>query len=295
MTVGMYDRSIGSRLFDRLNIVFMILVICATLYPLYYVAVISLSNGNAVLRQEVGFFPVGFTLEAYKMVMTTATIPRSLLNSILYTTVGTLINLSFTALCAYPLARPYFSGRKVFTWMVTVTMLFSGGLIPLYLLIMKLGLYNTMWALVLPAAISPWNMFIMRTYFQGIPEELYEAAIIDGANDLQILVKVVLPLAKPIMATLLLFYAVGHWNSFFSALVFLDDRTKYPIQLVMRGIVILGEFQQTNLMDVASDFIVIEKNLKYATIMVSTLPILVVYPFVQKYFVKGVMIGAIKG
>lgn len=281
-------------MFDRLNIVFLIFVICATVYPLYYIAIVSLSDGNAVLRQEVGFSPVGFTLEAYELVMMTATIPRSLLNSILYTAVGTLINLSFTALCAYPLARPYFSGRRLFTWMVTVTMFFSGGLIPLYLLVMKLGWLNTIWALVLPAAISPWNMFIMRTYFQGIPEELYEAAIIDGANDLQILVKIVLPLAKPIMATLLLFYAVGHWNSFFDALIYLDEKSKYPVQLIMRGIVLQGQFEQTNVLG-AADCGVIGKTLKYATIMVATLPILAVYPFVQRYFVKGVMIGAIKG
>lgn len=295
MTVGIYDRSIGSRLFDILNIVFMIFVVFVTLYPFYHVAIVSLSDGNAVLRGEVGFFPVGLTLDSYKLVMEGKTIPRSLLNSVLYTTVGTLVNLSFTALCAYPLSRPYFSGRKVFTWMVTVTMFFSGGLIPLYLLVMNLGLLNTIWALVLPAAISPWNMFIMRTYFQGIPEDLYEAAIIDGANDLQILGKIVLPLAKPIMATLLLFYAVGHWNSWFDALIFLDEKSKFPIQLIMRSVVVLGRFEETNLIDAASDFVVIEKTLKYATIMVSTLPILAVYPFVQKYFVKGVMIGAIKG
>jgi len=295
MSVNVYDRSIGSRLFDILNIVFMVFVVFATLYPLYYIAIISLSGGNAVLRGEVRFFPVDFTLESYKLVMENASIPRSLLNSVLYTAVGTLVNLTFTALCAYPLSRPHFSGRKVFTLMVTITMLFSGGLIPLYLLVMKLGFLNTIWALVLPAAISPFNMFIMRTYFQGIPEEMYEAAIIDGANDLQILGRIVLPLAKPIMATLLLFYAVGHWNNYFDALIYLDEKSKFPIQLIMRGIVVLGRFEQTNAIDAASDFMIIEKTLKYATIMVSTLPILAVYPFVQKYFVKGVMIGAIKG
>jgi len=295
MNVNVYDRSIGSRLFDILNIVFMVFVVFVTIYPFYYIAIISLSDGNAVLRGEARFLPAAFTLDSYKLVMENPSIPRSLLNSVLYTTIGTLVNLSFTALCAYPLSRPHFSGRKFFTWMVTITMFFSGGLIPLYLLVMNLGLLNTMWALVLPAAISPWNMFIMRTYFQSIPEEMYEAAIIDGANDLQILGKIVLPLAKPIMATLLLFYAVGHWNSWFDALIFLDEKSKYPIQLIMRGIVILGQFEQTNLLDAASDFVVIEKTLKYATIMVSTLPILAVYPFVQKYFVKGVMIGAIKG
>jgi putative aldouronate transport system permease protein len=181
-----------------------------------------------------------------------------------------------------------------FTWLVTLTMFFSGGLIPLYLLILSLGMRNTMWALVLPSAINVWYMFILRTNFQSIPEELYEAAVIDGANDLQTLFKIYLPLAKPVLATLLLFYAVAHWNEFFSALIFLDDRNKYPIQLVMRSIVIQGNLQ-ANELNPSAELAVTDRTLKYATILVSTLPILLVYPFVQRYFVKGVMIGAIKG
>lgn len=289
------DKSLGSRIFDGLNVVFMLGVILATLYPFYYLAIVSLSNGNAVLRGLVSFWPVGLTLDAYRLVLKTATIPLALRNSILYTAVGTAINLGMTALCAYPLARARFSGRKLLTWIVTVTMFFSGGLIPLYLVIMQLGIRNTIWALVLPGAISPWNMFILRTGFQQIPEELYEAAIIDGANDLQTLVRIALPLAKPVLATLLLFYAVGHWNEFFHALIFLDDRAKYPIQLVMRSVVVLGAFEQANELAGNTNFAVVDKTLKYATIIVSTLPILAVYPFVQRYFVKGVMIGSIKG
>jgi putative aldouronate transport system permease protein len=216
-------------------------------------------------------------------------------NSVVYTFVGTAINLVMTALCAYPLARPKFSGRGFFTWVVSLTMFFSGGLIPLYLLVMQLGIKNSMWAVVLPVAINVWNMFILRTSFQQIPEEIYEAAVIDGANDLQTMLNVILPLSMPVMATLLMFYAVAHWNDFFNGLIFLDDRNKYPVQLVMRNIVILGRFEQTNELAGGSDFSAIEQTLKYATIMVSTLPILAVYPFVQRYFVKGVMIGAIKG
>ena len=290
-----YDKTFGSRLFDKINIILLILVVVATLYPFYYITIVSLSNGNAVLRGEVRFWPVGLTLESYKLVFENPAIPRSLANSVLYTSVGTVINLIMTTLCAYPLARPRFSGRGVFTWIVTLTMFLSGGLIPLYLLVMQLGFINSMWALVLPGAINVWNMFILRTSFQQIPEELYEAAIIDGANDLQALVKIALPLSKAVLATLLLFYAVAHWNDFFNALIFLDDRVRYPIQLIMRNIVILGRFEQTNELGAASDFAAIEQTLKYATIMVSTIPILMVYPFVQKYFVRGVMIGAIKG
>jgi putative aldouronate transport system permease protein len=289
------DNSLASRLFDKFLIVLMIIIIAATLYPFYHLLIVSLSNGNAVIRKEVTLWPVGFTLDSYKFVFQDPMIPRALLNSILYTTVGTTINLVMTALCAYPLARPKFSGRGVFTWMVTLTMFFSGGLIPLYLLVVQLGLTNSMWALVLPFAINPWLMFIMRTYFRDIDEAIYEAATIDGANDLQILWNIVLPLSKPIFATLLLFYAVEHWNDFFNALIFLDKAHLFPIQLVMRNVVVLGNFMQTNEMSAGTDFAVVEQTLKYATIMVSTLPILVVYPFVQKYFVRGVMIGAIKG
>jgi len=290
----MRDKSFGSRLLDKLNFVFMILVIVVTLYPLYYVAIVSLSDGTAVLRGEVRFLPVGFTFETYRLVLEDPQIPRALWNSVVYTTVGTLINLVMTALCAYPLARARFSGRKFFTWVVTLTMFFSGGLIPLYLLVMQLGLIDTIWAIVLPVAINPWNMFILRTSFQGIPEDIYEAATIDGANDLETMFRIILPLSKPILATLLLFYAVAHWNSFFNALIFLNDGRKYPIQLLLRNIVLLGHMEQSSEM-YATEFMVIEKTLKYATIMVSTLPILLVYPFVQRYFVKGVMIGAIKG
>ncbi|MCL6429290.1 MAG: carbohydrate ABC transporter permease [Anaerolineae bacterium] len=290
-----YEKSASSRLLDTLITLIMILVVLATLYPFYYLTIVSLSHGNAVLRGDVRLWPVGLTLESYALVFHDPAVPRSLMNSVRYTVVGTLINLVMTSLCAYPLARPRFSGRKVLTWVVSLTMFFSGGLIPLYLVVMQLGIKNSMWALVLPWAINVWNMFILRTGFQQIPEEVYEAATIDGANDLQTMVQVILPLSKPVLATLLMFYAVGHWNEFFNALIFLDDRNLYPIQLVMRNIVILGQFEQTNQLGAAADFAVVEQTLRYATIMVSTLPILAVYPFVQKYFVRGVMIGAIKG
>ena len=191
-----YDKTLGSRIFDKINIILLFLVILVTLYPFYYITIVSLSNGNAVLRGEVSLWPVGFTLDSYKLVFQNPAVPLSLRNSLVYTTLGTLINLGMTTLCAYPLARPRFSGRKVFTWVVTLTMFFSGGLIPLYLLIMQLGLINNMWALLLPGAINVWNMFIMRTSFQQIPEELYEAALIDGANDLQTLIRIVLPVVQ---------------------------------------------------------------------------------------------------
>jgi putative aldouronate transport system permease protein len=284
-----------SRAFDKLNVVLMVLLIVGTLYPFYYMIITSLSDGRAVLRGEVAFWPVRLTLDSYALVFQNAAMLTGLVNSILYTSVGTVINMVLTVLCAYPLARPRFSGRIAFTWIVTITMFFSGGLIPLYLLVTDLGLRNSIWALVLPGAINAWNMFILRTGFQQIPEDLYDAAFIDGANDFEVLWTIVLPLSKAFLATIFLFYAVEHWNEFFNALIFLDDARKFPVQLVVRNIVIAGMFSQTNEMGGASGYSVVDQTLKYATILVSTLPILAVYPFVQKYFVKGITIGAIKG
>lgn len=291
-----YDRGFGAAAFRAINAGLMVLVVLATLYPLYYVFIVSISDANSVIRGDIVLYPRNITWQSYRLVLGTSTIMRSLSNSIMYTVIGTLINLVMTALCAYPLARSRFSGRTIFTIIITVTMFFSGGLIPLYLLILQLGLRNTIWSLVLPVAISPWNMIIMRTYFQGIPEEMFEAATIDGANDLQILARIVVPLSKPIFATLLLYYAVGHWNQWFNALIFLDDRSRFPIQLILRSIVVQGQLEQGGqLMSPSAEEMIVEKTIKYATIIVSTVPILVVYPFVQKYFVQGVMIGAIKG
>lgn len=289
------SKSIGSTAFDAVNFLFMIAVIGVTLYPLYYIAIISFSDGKEVLKGAVKFFPKGLTLSTYKMVLKDDSILRSLLNSFVYTSFGTFLNLSFSAMCAYPISRRDFSGRKVLTLMVAVTMFFNGGLIPLYLVVMKLGLLNTMWSIVLVPAINVWYMFIMRTNFQQQPDALRESAIIDGANDFHILLRIVLPLAKPMLATLLLFYAVGHWNRYFQAMIFLNEKRKYPIQLILRSVVVAGKMDQTNEIGTATEYMVIEKTIKYAVIMVSTVPILLVYPFLQKYFVKGVMIGAIKG
>ena len=289
------ERPLSSHLFDVINIALLLGVIFVTLYPMYYIAIVSISDGKEVLLQRVRYYPRGLTLQSYQIVLREPTIIRSLFNSILYTSTGTLINLVLSTLCAYPLSRPDFSGRKLLTLYVAFTMLFSGGLIPLYLVVLQLGLLDTMWAIVLVPAINAFYMFIMRTYFQGQPAALHEAAIIDGANDVQILARIVVPLAKPIMATMLLFYAVQHWNSFFHALIFLTEKPRYPLQLILRSVVVESTFEQMNEIGPATDFMVVEKTIRFAVIMVSTLPILLVYPFLQKYFVKGVMIGALKG
>lgn len=280
--------------FNVINTVVLLVAAFITLYPMYYILITSISSGKAIASGTVTFFPREFNLEAYKMVFKNQDIWRSYLNTILYTGVGTLINIVFTAMCAFPLSRKNFYGRKFFTFIITLTMFISGGMIPLYLVVNQLGLIDTMWAIVLPPAISTYNMIIMRTFFTGIPDSLQESAYLDGANDIQILAKIILPLSKPIMATMTLFYGVQHWNSFFSAILYLNTKEKYPVQVILRDIVIAGEFSEQG-GDVSQNLNIISTNYKYAVIIISVLPILCIYPLLQKHFAKGVMIGAVKG
>lgn len=288
-------RSFGSRLFDSANVLAMLLLVFVTFYPLYYIFVVSVSGGNAVMRGDVSFYPIDFNWNTYALVFDDSSIWRSYLNTIVYTVVGTSINLVCTALCAYPLSKREFYGRGFFTLMIVVTMFFSGGLIPNYLLVQKLGMMNTMWALVIPGAISVWNMIVMRTFFQGIPNELYESAGMDGASELTSLIKITLPLSKPIMATMAMFYAVGHWNSFFSAMIYLNEKAKFPLQIILRNMVVMGEMSSQSQEISGAYAAVTATNIKYAVIIIAVLPILLVYPFIQKYFVKGVMVGSLKG
>lgn len=288
--------SMGSRIFTGINAVFMLGVMFVTLYPLYNIAITSISSGQAVMQGQVKFWPVGVNLLSYKMIFDDPNILPAYKNTIVYTVVGTAINLTMTMMCAYPLSRRYFFGRGFFTVYIVITMFFSGGMIPLYLVVQNLGMIDTIWALVLPAAISSYNMIIMRTFFSNIPESLFESAYIDGANDLQIFVSIAIPLSLPIIATMVLFYAVGHWNSFFSALLYINTKSKLPVQIILRNLVISGELaNQNSSLGASSDFVAIDLTFKYSVIMLTTLPILMVYPFVQKYFVKGVMIGSLKG
>ncbi|MFC3800091.1 carbohydrate ABC transporter permease [Cohnella sp. GCM10012308] len=288
-------KSFGSRLFDSVNIVAMLLLVFVTFYPLYYIFVVSVSGGSAVMRGDVAFYPIDFNWDTYSLVFDDASIWRAYLNTIVYTIVGTLINLFCTALCAYPLSKRDFYGRGFFTLMIVVTMFFSGGLIPSYLLVQKLGMMNTMWAIVIPGAISVWNMIVMRTFFQGIPNELYESAGMDGASELTSLIRITLPLSKPIMATMAMFYAVGHWNSFFSAMIYLNEKAKFPLQIILRNMVVMGEMSNQSQEISGAYAAVTATNIKYAVIIIAVLPILLVYPFIQKYFVKGVMVGSLKG
>lgn len=288
--------SMGSRIFQVSVYIIVGLVMIACLYPFYYIAIVSVSNGMDVMKGVVKLFPVGLNFESYKIVLKDPNIGRSYINTIVYTIVGTAGNIIFTTLCAYPLSRKKFYGRNAFTMMIVFTMFFGGGMIPSYLVVQNLHMINTIWALVLPGAISTYNMIIMRTFFTGIPESLNESAYIDGANDIQIFSKIILPLSLPVIATMVLFYSVDHWNSFFGALLYINEKKKLPLQLVIRNMVIAGDLADQNAsMGAATNFITTDTTIKYALIMVSTLPILIIYPFVQKYFVKGVMVGSLKG
>ncbi|WP_135556355.1 carbohydrate ABC transporter permease [Paenibacillus cymbidii] len=282
-------------LFDVLNVLFMLVIVFVMLYPLYYMAIVSVSSGGAVSRGEVGMLPIGITWKAYEIVFTDAPIVRAYGNTLLYTTVGVAINLVMTCLCAYPLSRRTFYGKEVFAMLIVFTMFFDGGLIPKYLVIDKLGMINSIWAIVLPPAVSVMYMVMMRTFFQQIPEALQESAYMDGANDWTVFRKVVLPLSVPLMATMTLFYAVSHWNSFFSALVYLNERSKYPVQIILRSIVVEGDTSSQVAEIHTSNAAIVSQNIKYAVVITAILPILILYPFLQKYFVKGAMVGSLKG
>jgi len=288
-------KTAGSIIADITIVSLMLLVLVITLYPLYYVTIISISDGMAVMRGEVKLIPKGITLDSYKVIMQNADIFISFKNTIVYTVLGTVINIFMSCLCAYPLSRKNFSGRNFFTKMIVVTMFIAGGMIPSYLVINSLHMLDTMWAIVLPVAINTYNMIIIRTSFQALPESLTESAKIDGANDIYILMKIVIPLSKAVLATMVLFYSVAHWNDYFSPMLYLNDKAKFPLQIILRNIVVSGMFsEESSMMGSVSQFRVTEITLRYAVIIFATLPILLVYPFVQKYFVKGVMIGSLK-
>ena len=284
------------KVFTVCNYVFLFLMMIVTLYPLWLQFITSISHGLEVMKGGVTLLPRSPTLETYKTIVR-GELFMYMKNTIVYTVVGTTINLVMSCLCAYPLARKTFSGRKFFTMLVTFTMFFSGGMIPLYLTVKQFGMMDTIWALVLPGAISTYNMIVIRTAFQSIPDSLIESAQLDGANDLIILWKIVVPLSKATLATMLLFYAVTHWNSYFDAMLYINKKEMYPLQIMLRNMLIGGLFnEETAIAGANADsFAVTDATLRSAAIIVTTLPILVVYPFVQRYFVKGVMIGGVKG
>ncbi|MBJ9990754.1 carbohydrate ABC transporter permease [Paenibacillus sp. S28] len=291
----LHKRSLGEWIFSGVNTCFMTLLCFVTLYPFLYVLFASLSDPTEMARfRGMLFYPKGFNLEAYKAVMDNPMILTGYRNTIFYVAGGTAINLFMTTLGAYALSRRnvYFSNSIMF--MIVITMVFNGGLIPSFLLVNSLGMLDTPWALLLPGAVSSFNLIIMRTAFQAVPISLEESARIDGANDWTIMSRIIVPLSMPVIAVMILWYAVGHWNSYFSALIYLRDRELFPLQLVLREILISNSTDSMTTDAAASDRLDIGITIKYATIIISTLPILCLYPFLQKYFVHGVLIGALK-
>jgi putative aldouronate transport system permease protein len=286
---------------DRAFVIFLYvlltLILAALLYPLIFVVSASISDPSAIMAGKVVLFPVGFTLQAYQAVLDYDLIWVGFSNSLFYTVVGTVVNLAVTILAGYALSRKDLVGRNFFMFLFAFTLLFNGGIVPTYLVVNQLGLINTRWALIIPQALSVWNLIITVTYFRtSIPPELLEAAQLDGCNDFQFLARVVLPLSAPIIAVLTLFYAVSHWNEYFAALLYLNKQELYPLQIMLRNILVQNQIDFT-MIDISAYAArqAMRELLKYALIVVASVPVLLIYPFVQKYFIKGIMIGAIKG
>lgn len=290
----------GDRVFMAINYLALTILLLIVLYPLVYILSASFSDPRAVTSGKVWLWPVEPTLKGYEAIFKNKLLVSGFANALFYTTVGTLINVVMTILAAYPLSRPDLPGRGFLTILFFFTTLFSGGLIPTYLVVRDLGMINTRWAMLLPSALAVWNVLIMRTYFQtSIPRELYEAAQLDGCDDFTYLRTIVLPLSGPIIAVVALFYAVGHWNAFFNALIYLTSKGLWPLQLVLRDILIQNNIDPNMLTGIDINELILRQNLreslKYSLIVVATVPLLLVYPFVQQHFVKGILLGSVKG
>ena len=285
----------GGQIFDIVNYIFMLLVIFITLYPVIYVVFASLSDSNKLMRHSgFLFFPVGFSVGAYKGVFENPLIVSGYINTIIYVLMGLAISMTITIFAAYALSRNRIK-LKSFVWkMIVITMYFSGGIVPYYLLLKGIGLYNNIWAAVLPTVFAPLNLIIMRSSFENIPVSLEEACEIDGGNECTKLFRVVLPLSMPTISVILLYYAVAMWNNWFMPSLLLRERELYPLQLILREILITKSADDMMIDTGIGERAALYESIKYATIVVSTIPILCVYPFLQKYFVKGVMIGGVK-
>ncbi|MGO4498353.1 carbohydrate ABC transporter permease [Paenibacillus sp. 2RAB27] len=295
---GSIKESADDRLFTILNYIILFIFTITILYPLIYIVSASFSSSTAVISGKVWLYPIEPTLAGYEAVFKHRLIMSSFLNSVFYTVVGTTINVLFTLIAAYPLSRKDFMPRNAVMALFVFTMMFSGGLIPSYLVVKELGMIDTRWSLIIPGALGVMNMIIARTYFQTtIPEELLEASQMDGCSDFTFVRKIVLPLSGPIIAVISLFYAVGHWNQYFSALLYLKHQELYPIQLVLRDILVQNEVDASMITDLADQAAKdgLRELLKFSLIVVSTLPVLIIYPFIQRHFVKGMMIGSLKG
>lgn len=282
----------GYRAFQVINTIIMIFVIFITLYPFVYLVAQSFSSDAAASAGKVTFYPIGFNVNTYKYILRDNQFFRYYGNTIFYTVVGTFISVACTALIAYPLSKPRLRLNKVITPLVVFTMYFAGGMIPNYIVITQwLGLQDSMWSIILPNAISTFNLLVMKSFFAGLPEELEEAAAIDGMNTYQIFLKIIIPLSKPIIATMCLFYMVTMWNEWFTPTLYLDSKDKWPVALYVRQLVEGANNTEIGSSDASS----VQATLKSATMVLTSIPIICVYPFVQKYFVQGMTIGAVKG
>ena len=292
------NATLGSRIFDVMNYLIVTLIALTTLFPFIYIISASFATEYEITTRPMFIIPQDVTLNAYKFIFSSNKILQGFRNSIFITVCGTAINLFFTVTMAYALSKKRLRGRNFFLNMVIISMFFSGGMIPGYIIIANvLNLKNTFWAVLLPGAISSYNLMIVKNFFQGIPQELEESAAIDGSTDIGILWKIVLPLSLPVLATFGLFYAVGHWNAYFGAMIYITGaKEKWPLQVLLRELIILANGSAGDITNMDPEFIQPpEQSVKMAVIVVSTVPIMCVYPFLQKYFVKGVMVGALKG
>jgi putative aldouronate transport system permease protein len=292
----MVNQSAGDRTLDWIVGLLLVFVTVLVLYPLVYVLSASISNPQYVVTGKMWLFPMDLTFVGYDKLLHNNEILLGYRNTLFYVTSGTALNVVLTILAAYPLSRKEFVGRRAVTAFFAFTLFFSGGLIPTYLLVKSLHLVNTFWAIILPTAVSVLNIVIMRTSLEStIPGELLESAFIDGCGDFRILLRIVLPLSLPVIAVIVLYYAVWNWNTYFGAFIYLNDRSKFPLQLFMREILVQGQFSEMEAGNFTVKEVLEAETIKYAMVIVANLPILLLYPFLQKYFVKGVMIGAIKG
>ncbi|MDQ0659593.1 carbohydrate ABC transporter permease [Paenibacillus sp. W2I17] len=292
------QKSRSDRLFYGCVYLLTILAVVVTLYPFLYVISISFSSVDAIDKQKVVLWPVGFTLSGYQMVLQYKELWVSFYNTLWYTVVGTLLNIVATCLAAFPLSRQQFFLRRKLNFFIAFTMYFSGGLIPVYMLITSLGLYNTRWVMVLPVLLITFNVMICRSAFEGIPNEIFESASIDGANEMTMLYRLAVPIIKPTLAVLTLYYAVFHWNNFFTALLYLGKQDMQPLQMFLRRVLIMASPEVMQKMGgtmTSGALAVSSLQVRYVSIVVSILPIVTIYPFIQRYFVKGITLGAVKG
>lgn len=287
---------------DKLILVFaygfVTLAVLTAAFPIYFVFIASVSDSAAVITGKVYLWPVGFTTQAYENVFLNKDLLTGYRNTIFYTVAGTALNLALTLTAGYVLSRPRLVGRRVIMGLMVFTMLFSGGLIPTYFVIKNLNLLDRFWVMILPGAISTYNLMITRTFIQSnIPDELFEAAVIDGCGHFKLFTRIVMPLVGALVGVIGMYYAVGHWNSYFSALLYITKRSLYPLQLILREILIQSQISVDDMvaMETESNRYQLAEQIKYALVIVASLPVLMIYPFIQKYFVKGIMIGSIKG